>query len=126
MEHLALCITDIALELGEKRDGCCHGHALEHVFLPVLVQRVRFTVNLCREVALDDGTLVLVGHHSQYSCPEAVYGFAQGFAASCPGSEHNLVGCLKVILALYVVYVTVRAVGFLDDSYLEVLREVVK
>ena len=42
MKHLSLGIAYVALQLGKKGDSSCYGHALEHVFLPVLAKGIAF------------------------------------------------------------------------------------
>ena len=62
VEHLALGLAHVALQLGEHGDGCYGGHFLEHVLRPVLAVVVLGAWHVGAEVGGDDGSLAWVGH----------------------------------------------------------------
>ena len=74
MQHFTLGITNIALQLRQQSNGCCHGHILKHVLLPVLAQILCILRHTGRKIALDDFLLMLIGDHHQYTITIAVDG----------------------------------------------------
>ena len=54
VQHFALGIAYIALQLRQKHHGTSHRHVLKHILLPVLAHGVSLRGEFCGEVALDD------------------------------------------------------------------------
>ena len=90
VQHLALGIAHVALQLGEQCDSRCHGHSLEHSLLPVLAQTFRLLGYLSGEIVADEILLALLGHHLQDALTERVDGIVELLTATATWSEHHL------------------------------------
>ena len=123
MEHLALGVAHVALQLGEHGDGCRHGHILKHILLPVLAHSVGATGELGSKVAADNLALALVGHHRKDALPVMVDGSKQGTALTGDGRKHHMACSLEIVLVLDVGQVGVLAVGLGHNLLLELLGE---
>ena len=125
VQHLALGIAHVALQLRQKRHGTSHRHILKHILLPVLAHGVGVLGQLSGEVALDDAALVRVAHHGKYAVAEGVDGIEKLVSLPRSGCQHHVACSLKVVLALYVEHVGVLAVCLLHNLELKLLGIVV-
>ena len=126
MEHFALGIAHVALQLGEQCHGCCHGHVLKHVFLPVLAHCLGVLGQFGGQVVCNDFLLVFVGNHSEDPFAEGVYGIEELLALARARREHHLTCRLKVFLAVDVVDVAIGSIGLAHDFNLQFLCEVIQ
>ena len=126
VQHLALGIAYVALQLREQRHGCSHRHVLEHVLLPVLSHCHGVLRQFCREVAAYYLLLLLVGHHGQDFRAVGIDGVIERLSLACSRREHHLVCRLEVFLVFYVLHISVLAVSLAHYSLLQLLRKVVQ
>ena len=94
MEHLTLCMTYVALQLGEKGDSCCHRHTLKHILLPVLTHGMGILRDTGRQVTGDYLPLTIVRNHLQDTLTEGIDRIEEIFSVGLAGCCHHLSGCL--------------------------------
>ena len=126
VEHLALGVAHVVLQLRQQRHGCGHGHVLKHILLPVLAKVVLMVGHLGREVAGDDGALVRVGDKGEDALAVGVDGIVELAALACQRREHHGAGSVDVVGIVDIVKVSLRPVGFLDDGHLQGFGKVVE
>ena len=126
VQHLAFSVAHVALQLREQRHGTCYGHVLEHILLPVLTERICVLRHLCGEVAFYYLALMWVGNHLEDTLAERVDGIVELLALSGARCEHHMTCCFEVVLALYVIDITVLAVSLAHNLHFQCLCEVVQ
>jgi hypothetical protein len=126
VEHLALGVAYVALKLRQQRHGSGHGHALEHVFLPVLAHRHGVARYAGGQVVGYDSPAGAVRNHCQDALAEGVYGLVESLAASPSGCEHDLGGRFKVLLVDDVGHVGFLSVGLAYDGQFQLACEIVE
>ena len=126
MEHFALGISHVALQLGEQGHRTRHGHVLKHVFLPVLAHCQGIMGQVGGEIAADNLLLCRVVNHGEDALAEGVDGTIELTATATARSKHHLIGCLKVVLGLDILHVGVITVGMAHDSQLEFVGKTIE
>ena len=126
MEHLALGIAHVVLQLAEQRDGGSSGHRLEHILLPVLTHRLDILGNLRREVRGDGLLQTILVDHTQHLVAIADDSVVELLATTAAGREHHLIGCLEVFFVTDILHVTIAAIGFLHNGQLQLVSQIVE
>ena len=119
VEHLTLSIAHVALNLGEQRHSGGHGHSLKHILLPVLTHRMGVFGQFCRQVATNDFLLFLIGHERKDAFAELIDCIIKTLAFPRSGGEHHVGGSLQVFLITDFLQVSVAAVGFAHNLFLQ-------
>ena len=126
MNHLALGIAYVVLQLGEQCHCGCNWHILKHILLPILRQCVLTLRHIGAEVVIDDLPLHRVLHQIDDVVTVGVYTIKELLPFTPLRGEHD-VGCrFQVLLVLDVVHVAIISVHLDDDAAFEIINVVIE